>query len=87
MEVPVRDLRARLSHYLAKVREGAKLDVTLHKKPVARLMPVPEAAKAGPRRLVALGIAQWGGGKPKGAAIKLAPGGTAVSAMVMQDRG
>lgn len=87
MQIPVRDLKARLSHYLAKVREGANVEVTLHKKPVARLTAVTEPAASGPRRLVALGLAQWAGGKPKGAAERLARGGTPVSTIVLQDRG
>jgi prevent-host-death family protein len=87
MQVSVREFKALLSHYLGVVRGGAQVEVTLHKRPVARVTAVAEAAARGPQRLVALGVARCNGGKPKGAAVKLAPGGTPVSALVLQGRG
>jgi prevent-host-death family protein len=40
--VGVRDLKNRLSHYLAVVKEGGEVIVTEHGRPVARLVPMAE---------------------------------------------
>jgi prevent-host-death family protein len=39
-EVPVRELKARLSEYLRAVHAGQELTVTAHGRPIARLVPV-----------------------------------------------
>ena len=39
MEVSVRELKARLSEYLRRLRPGEEITVTSHGKPVARLLP------------------------------------------------
>jgi prevent-host-death family protein len=46
MDVGVRELRDRLSHHLASVKEGHSITVTDHGRPVARIVPVD-----GPTRL------------------------------------
>ncbi|HJP65754.1 MAG TPA: type II toxin-antitoxin system prevent-host-death family antitoxin [Actinomycetota bacterium] len=40
MDVGVRELKARLSHYLARARAGEEIRVTDRGRPVARLGPV-----------------------------------------------
>lgn len=40
MDVGIRDLRAGLSRYVARVKEGEEITVTEHGKPVARLVPL-----------------------------------------------
>lgn len=39
MEVSVRELKARLSEYLRKLKPGEEIIVTAHGKPVGRLLP------------------------------------------------
>jgi prevent-host-death family protein len=39
MEVPVRELKNRLSEYLRRVAAGETLIVTSHRRPVARILP------------------------------------------------
>jgi prevent-host-death family protein len=39
MEVSVRELKARLSEYLRKLKPGEEITVTSHGKPVGRLLP------------------------------------------------
>lgn len=87
MQISVRELKAHLSRYLSQAQEGQPLDVTSHRKVVARIVGVPAAESEGVARLVAGGLAQWGGGKPVGAAIQLSPVGRKVSEMVLEDRG
>ena len=40
MDVGIRDLRASLSRYVARVKDGEEITVTEHGKPVARLVPL-----------------------------------------------
>ena len=65
--VGVRELKANLSRYLARVKEGGEsLVITEHGKPVARLQPLEaeEDLDATMKRLQALGIISWNGQKP-----------------------
>lgn len=67
--VGVRELKAHLSRHLKRVRAGARLIVTERGRAVAALSPVEPAVDLDwAHRLVAEGRAQWGGGKPVGAA-------------------
>ena len=87
--VGVRDLKARLSHHLARVRAGQRLVVTDHGRPVASIQPVEESADtAWIRRLVSAGRASWSGGKPKGTPRPVvAKPGKSASDIVIEDRG
>lgn len=87
MQVSIRDLKTHLSRYLSQAREGMALEITSHRKVVARITGVPASASPALGTLIASGAAQWGGGKPKGAHIALTPGGQPVSRMVLDDRG
>lgn len=87
MQVSIRELKAHLSRYLAQARQGTALEITSHRRIVARVTGVPESAASGLSALIARGSAQWGGGKPQGAHIALSRGGSMVSRMVLEDRG
>lgn len=87
MEVSIRELKAHLSRYLVQARQGTALEITSHRRVVARVTGVPESAIPGLATLIARGAAQWGGGKPRGANIALSHGGQPVSRMVQEDRG
>ncbi len=84
--VPIREFKARLSHYLAQAGARGVIEVTSHRKVVARVTGVPPEAGEGIARLIATGAVSWQGGKPKGAAIHLAKRGRSVSEMVLEDR-
>jgi prevent-host-death family protein len=45
MDVGIRELRAGLSRYVARVKGGEEITVTEHGKPVARLVPLEGARK------------------------------------------
>jgi prevent-host-death family protein len=87
MQVSIRELKAHFSHYLVQARKGMALEITSHRKVVARITGVPESASPVLGVLIASGAARWGGGKPEGAHIALTPGGQSVSRMVLEDRG
>ena len=57
--VGVRDLKASLSGYLRRVRDGRSLTVTDHGEPIALIIPV--GIPAGLERLLSAGRASWGG--------------------------
>lgn len=85
--VPIREFKARLSHYLAQAGAGREIDITSHRRVVARVTGVPTEAGEGIARLVAAGSASWRGGKPSGASIRLARRGRSVSERLLEDRG
>lgn len=85
--VQVRDLKAQLSRYLARARAGEVLEVTSHRRVIARVTGVPDAASRGLAGLLASGAAVWRGGKPAGAEIHLSSGGISLADTVAQDRG
>lgn len=84
--VAIRELKASLSRVLA--RAGEVIEVTSHNRPIARIAGVPDPCDEGLRALVARGAATWAGDKPTFAPpLTLAPGGTPVSRLVLEDRG
>jgi antitoxin (DNA-binding transcriptional repressor) of toxin-antitoxin stability system len=87
MHVSIRELKAHLSQYLSQAQAGEALEVRSHRKVVARIIGVPEDAGDGLARLLGSGAAAWSGGKPAGASLRLSPIGSALSQMVLEDRG
>jgi prevent-host-death family protein len=86
MRVSVRDLKAHLSQYLSQAGNGELIEITSHRRVVARLSGVARAEHAGVARMLASGAAQWAGGKPAGAAVRLTPRGRSVSDLLLEDR-
>ncbi|HKV97200.1 MAG TPA: type II toxin-antitoxin system prevent-host-death family antitoxin [Gammaproteobacteria bacterium] len=58
MNISVRELKSRLSAYLARARQGETLVITARRKPMARLGPLPAAEASG------MAGVQWSRGKP-----------------------
>ena len=87
MEVSVREFKSHLSQYVVRAQAGQAIDLTSHRKVVARLVGVLPANSVGVARLVATGAASWQGGKPVGAAFVLRSGGKSLSDLVQEDRG
>ncbi len=86
MSVSVRELKSHLSMYLSQAQAGQTIEVTSHRKVVARIIGVPETPSQGPARLVASGAATWSGGKPVGASVQLKSIGKTVSSLVLEGR-
>lgn len=86
MPISVREFRAHLSRYLAGLKRGQVLEIARHKRVIARVVPAGEARGSGLDALLASGAAEWRGGKPRGAAVRLRDRGNPVSSLVLQDR-
>lgn len=87
MRVSMQEFKSHLSQYVVRAQSGQLIELTSHRKVVARIVGVPPTENAGVARLLASGVASWQGGKPTGAAIKLRACGKPVSELVLEDRG
>ncbi len=91
MKISVRELKDRLSEHLRMVKSGQSIVVTSHKKPIARLSPVPGESANGVQRLIDQGLATWDGKKPRGAGrrrpVKLRGSGRTLAEILLADRG
>lgn len=87
--VGIRDLKARLSLHLQRVRDGATIVVTDRGREVATISPVTANANTDwAWAMVREGRAHWNGGKPSGSRTRVRlKGGAAVSDAVIEDRG
>jgi len=87
-EVGVRELKARLSEHLARVKEGAVVIVTERGRPVARLSPIErEAIPPHLKALIESGEVRWSGQRPLPAEpIPMKPGGITAAQMISEDR-
>jgi len=59
--------RPHLSRYLAEAQAGRAVEISPHRKVVARLVTASSGQERGIDRLLAQGLAQWDGSKPTGA--------------------
>ncbi|OQX12472.1 MAG: hypothetical protein BWK73_14800 [Thiothrix lacustris] len=66
MQVSIRELKIYLSHYLQQTRGGESIDITSHRRIIARLQGGGGAENPGIQALLAKG-ATWSGRKPVGA--------------------
>lgn len=62
-QVGIRDLKARLSEYLRRVKQGDVVIITEHGKPVGRIVPEEETVEGKMNRLAATGRYSWSGKK------------------------
>jgi prevent-host-death family protein len=65
ISVGIKELKAKLSGYVDKVRHGEEVVITEHGKEVAIVVPISKDRKA-IKSLMDLGKAKWAGGKPEG---------------------
>jgi prevent-host-death family protein len=94
ISVPVREFKSKLSHYLTKAQGGETIEITSHRKAIARVRGVPDKDQSdfarkypGVARLIAAGEATWNGKKPQFASFKLPDTGKTLSDMIIEDRG
>lgn len=96
MEIPVRELKSRLSEYLRKVAEGEEVVVTSRGKAVARLVAPRSARRSHPSReeeaVTMLRSQPWirpGKGKPRlpRYVLRLKPGEKTLAEIVSEERG
>ena len=90
-QVSVRDLKTHLSEWLGRVQGGEVVEVTSHRKPIARLTAIKQPDSPAPNPLqkaIDAGIIRWNGQKPVfPPPLKLRGEGKLVSEIVMEDRG
>ena len=85
--VGIRDLKNRLSEFLRRVADGERLVVTDRGRPVAIISPPEEKDEvARAMAMVREGLAQWGGGKPKGSSRPVRVKGRPISETMLEDR-
>ena len=90
-QVSVRDLKTHLSEWLSRVQAGEVVEVTSHRKPIARITGVKnqDPASANPlQKAIDAGIVSWKGQQPIFAPpVQLNDGGPLMSDIVIEDRG
>ena len=93
IEVSVRELKSRLSHYLRKLDEGEQIRITRRGKPVATLTGAPERAANRSeqviRELMGKGLVSWSGRKfvPPKRGVKMRGEEPTIAEMILEDRG
>ncbi|MDQ6971971.1 MAG: type II toxin-antitoxin system prevent-host-death family antitoxin [Mariprofundaceae bacterium] len=87
MQVPINEFKSHLSKYVRQAQSGEIVELTSHRKVVARMTGVLKTNQQGLAKLLESGAASWQGGKPVGASLNLKAVGAPVSALVMEDRG
>ena len=85
MQVSVRELKSNLSRYLKEVKQGKIIEITRHRRLIAKLCPAGEH-KTGVEALIAKGLVTWEGGKPKGGHTRPKISGKSVAERVLDDR-
>lgn len=86
MQVSRREFKSHLSRYVSQAQSGELIELTSHRKVVARLAGVPSTEIVGVSRLLESGAAAWQGGKPSGASLVLQSKGLSVSKMALESR-
>jgi prevent-host-death family protein len=90
-QVSVRDLKTHLSEWLARAQAGEVVEVTSHRKPIARITAVKpeEPTSTNPlQKAIDAGLISWNGQKPVfPSPIKLSGKGKLISEIVIEDRG
>jgi prevent-host-death family protein len=90
-QVSVRDHKTHLSEWLGRVQAGEVVEVTSHRKPIARITAVKpaEPTTTNPlQKAIDAGLISWNGQKPVfSPPIKLKGQGKLISEVVIEDRG
>jgi len=63
--VGIRELKAHLSEYMAKVKSGQSIVITEHGKPVGRIIPEGQSLEEHVEALRQAGVIAWNGKKLK----------------------
>lgn len=90
-QVSVRDLKTHLSEWLARAQAGEVVEVTSHRRPIARITALKQAESTSTNPLqkaIDVGLISWNGQKPVfPPPIKLKGIGKLISEIVIEDRG
>lgn len=84
ISVGVKELKAKLSSYIAQASAGQEIIITDHGKDVVLMVPLSRERRA-VKSLIDEGRAKWSGGKPKGiAGVRIR--GKSLSKTVVEER-
>lgn len=87
MQFPIRELKSSLSRVIAIARSGETVEITSHRKPVARIIGIAPVSATGLALLIAKGAVSWNGSKPTPMPpVALSASLPPVSQMVLEDR-
>lgn len=90
-QVSVRDLKTHLSELLGRVQGGEVVEVTSHRKPIARITavkPADSGITSPLQKAIDAGLISWNGEKPNlPPPVKLRGQGKLLSDIVIEDRG
>ena len=90
-QVSVRDLKTHLSEWLARAQSGEVVEVTSHRKPIARItavQPADSGIRSPLQKAIDAGLISWNGEKPNlPPPVKLRGQGKLLSDIVIEDRG
>ena len=90
-QVSVRDLKTHLSQWLARAQAGEVVEVTSHRRPIARITAVKptDPTSSNPlQNAIDAGVISWNGEKPLlPPPVRLNDGGPLMSDLVIEDRG
>ena len=90
-QVSVRDLKTHLSEWLARAQAGEVVEVTSHRKPIARITavkPADSGITSPLQKAIDAGLISWNGQNPViPPPVKLNDGGPLMSDIVIEDRG
>lgn len=90
IQVPVRELKTHLSQWLARVEAGEVLEITSHRRPIARLTGLSRASSSHSplQSAIEAGLVSWDGQKPHlPTPVKLTGEGPSLSDLVLEGRG
>ena len=86
-KVGIRELKSKLSHYIALARKGEQVTITDRGKEVAMIVPTGQGDME--RQLVGMvkeGTALWSGAKPSGSSAPVISRGKPASEIIIEDR-
>ena len=88
MTVGVRELKARLSEYLRRVRTGETIVITDHGQPVGRIVPAGQPLEDRLRAMIEAGTLAWSGQKLEPMApVAQVRGDHSVAGLLIEERG
>lgn len=73
ISVGIKELKAKLSSFVARAREGEEIVITDHGKDMALMVPLSRERRA-VKSLTDNGMAKWTGGNPKGRPVAIPRG-------------
>lgn len=86
VRVGIRELKSKLSYYLAQVKQGEQVEITERGVPIAVIMPSGHREREAMQELVRRGVVTWSGGKPKGLSPRVVLEGKPLSEIILEDR-